>query len=288
MARNVAAPLLVVGILGMLLWVERRRPLRPYRDPSASRVVRNLAVGVLAATTVNLLERPVTEALAAQTERRRWGLMPRLPLPAALKTAFELALMDYTLYVWHVLLHRVPLLWRCHRAHHADLDLDASTAARFHFAEFALSVPWRAAQVVAIGVSSSTLALWRTLTMVEVVFHHSNVRLPAGVERALGRAIVTPRLHGIHHSKLGDQRESNFSSGLSCWDLLHGTARRDVPQGSIIIGLPEYRRPEQVTLARTLALPFASTPADMLHQAASTGPARAPGRSPRAGPRPRA
>src|SRR3546814_2584537 len=107
--------------------------------------------------------------------------------------------MYYTLYVWHLLLHRVPLLWRCHVAHHVDLDLDASTALRFHFAELALSVPWRAAQIVLIGVSPRALSVWQTALLLSVLFHHSNARLPPAMERRLNRLIVTPRMHGIHH-----------------------------------------------------------------------------------------
>jgi sterol desaturase/sphingolipid hydroxylase (fatty acid hydroxylase superfamily) len=164
--------------------------------------------------------------------------------------------MDYTLYAWHILLHRVPLLWRCHAAHHADLDLDASTALRFHFAEFVLSVPWRAAQIALLGVARKPLALWRSLTLVEVMFHHANLRLPVRFEDMLSRLIVTPRLHGIHHSVVGEQRNSNFSSGLTAWDFLHRTIRRDVPQQAITIGLPEYRGVAEVTLGRTLAIPF--------------------------------
>ena len=165
-------------------------------------------------------------------------------------------LLDYTLYVWHVLLHRVPLLWRLHLAHHVDLDLDVSTALRFHFGEFIASIPWRLAQVAIIGVPPRTLALWRALTLAEVAFHHANLRLPLPSERLLALLIVTPRLHGIHHSVVRAERDSNFSSGLTLWDRLHGTLRTDVPQEKITIGVPPYAEPGDVTLGKTLALPF--------------------------------
>ena len=177
-------------------------------------------------------------------------------LPAWVEVAAAVVLLDYTLYLWHVLTHRVPLLWRFHVVHHIDLDLDATTALRFHFAELVVSVPWRAAQIVALGVSREAMSLWRMLTLLEVMFHHSNLRLPARLENVLCRLIVSPRLHGIHHSVVAGQRNSNFSSGLTLWDFLHGTARLDVPQQSIAIGLPEYRSVDQVTLGRTLAIPF--------------------------------
>ena len=161
--------------------------------------------------------------------------------------------MDYTLYWWHVLLHRVPALWRLHEPHHADRDLDASTALRFHVAEFLASVPWRCAQVVLIGVDARTLALWQRLTLLEVLFHHSNVRLPRDIERRLSTLVVTPRLHGLHHSIVRDERDSNYSSGLAVWDRLHGTADLNF-QRSVIIGLPDHGGTE--SLPETLALPF--------------------------------
>jgi len=130
-----------------------------------------------------------------------------------------------------------------------------TTALRFHVSELALSVPWRALQVVVIGVPPRTLSLWQALTLAEVMFHHSNVRLPVRVESVLCRLIATPRLHGIHHSVIDAERSSNYSSGFTVWDLLHGTARLDVHQQAIVVGLPDLRDRSQVTLARTLVMP---------------------------------
>lgn len=248
---------LAVAFVGLAL-VERRRPLRRWRDPSAARVGRNIVIGAITAGTMRALEAPITSRVARSVERKRWGLVPRLPIPAGWKTALMVFLMDYTLYLWHVLLHRVPLLWRFHRVHHADVDLDTSTALRFHVGEFVLSVPWRAGQVALLGVSERALSLWGALTLAEVLFHHSNVRLPMGVESVLSRLFVTPRLHGIHHSSRLDERSSNFSSGLTLWDTLHQTARLDVAQDSIVIGLDRPIRPER--LLPLLAMPLAGEP----------------------------
>ena len=145
---------------------------------------------------------------------------------------------------------------RFHQPHHVDLDLDASTALRFDFAEMVVSVPWRAAQVVVIGVSPLALSVWQTATLVEILFHHSNVELPIGVERWLCRLIVTPRLHGIHHSTVPEETGSNWSSGLTVWDWLHGTLRLNVSQDAIAIGVPAYREAEEVTLPNVLSMPF--------------------------------
>jgi sterol desaturase/sphingolipid hydroxylase (fatty acid hydroxylase superfamily) len=164
--------------------------------------------------------------------------------------------MDYTLYIWHRLMHRSELIWRLHLPHHVDLDLDASTALRFHFSELVLSVPWRAAQIAIIGVSPMAFSIWQTALMLSILFHHSNVRLPVEFEKRLCRLIVTPRMHGVHHSVIRSEEESNFSSGLTLWDTLHGTLKLNVPQEEITIGVPAYREGRDVGLPRVLIMPF--------------------------------
>jgi sterol desaturase/sphingolipid hydroxylase (fatty acid hydroxylase superfamily) len=118
------------------------------------------------------------------------------------------------------------------------------------------SVPWRAAQAIVIGVSPLALSVWQTATLVEILFHHSNIELPIQVERWLCRLIVTPRMHGIHHSIIPEETGSSWSSGLTLWDWLHGTLRLNVPQDAITIGVPAYRDAEEVTLPRVLVMPF--------------------------------
>jgi sterol desaturase/sphingolipid hydroxylase (fatty acid hydroxylase superfamily) len=174
-----------------------------------------------------------------------------------MEVTLAVVLLDYTLYLWHVLTHRVPFLWRFHVAHHVDLDLDASTALRFHFGELAISTVWRAAQVALIGVSPLSFSVWQTFLLLSVLFHHSNVRLPIEVERKLNLLFVTPRMHGIHHSIVREETDSNWSSGLTVWDWLHGTLRLNVPQYEITIGVPAYREAEEVGLAQVLKMPFA-------------------------------
>jgi sterol desaturase/sphingolipid hydroxylase (fatty acid hydroxylase superfamily) len=246
------------GAFGALVWLERRRPLRRRVESKLERNARNLAVAGVAAVALQLAERPVVERLTALVERRRVGLLKLAALPRPLEIALAVVLLDYTLYVWHVLTHRVPVLWRFHLVHHADLDLDASTALRFHFGELVISVAWRAAQVLVIGVSPQSVSVWQKLLFVSILFHHSNVRLPVEAERRLNRFIVTPRMHGIHHSTVRRERDANWSSGLTLWDKLHGTLRLDVPQDEIEIGLPFYRAPAELGLIEIFKLPFDS------------------------------
>ena len=250
------APTVLISGVAALMWLERKHPLRRAVEPGVRRIARNLTVGALTAATVSAIERPIVKRLAHTAGSRGWGLVPRLPLSSALRTALAVVLMDYTLYWWHVWLHRVPVLWRLHAPHHIDRDLDLTTGVRFHALEFLASIPWRCAQIVLIGVGPRTLALWQRLTFMEVLFHHSNVRLPRTLENSLSRFIVTPRMHGIHHSVVRSELDSNFSSGLAIWDTLHGTAHAGVGRDAVTIGLSDHRHAQDVTLGQTLGLPF--------------------------------
>ena len=196
---------------------------------------------------MNLVETP----LAMRVARRE--------TPGVVRVALEVTLLDYGLYLWHVLTHRVPLLWRFHMVHHVDLDLDASTALRFHFGEMLLSVPWRVGQVAVVGASQRAVTTWQTLLFLSILFHHSNLALPIAFERVLRLLIVTPRLHGIHHRPELTCTDSNWSSGLAIWDMLHGTYcwREDHDTS---IGVPGYDDPGQVALDKALTMPFRNVP----------------------------
>jgi sterol desaturase/sphingolipid hydroxylase (fatty acid hydroxylase superfamily) len=246
-----------LGTFGVLVWLENRRPLRLRRvESKMTRNGRNLAVAVAGAVTLRLAETPVVNRLTKFVERKSLGLLKIIRLPRWLETILAVVLLDYTLYVWHVLTHKTPFLWRFHVVHHADLDLDASTALRFHFGELGISVAWRAAQILVIGISPLSFAAWQLFLFPSVLFHHSNVRLPVELEGKLRKFIVTPRMHGIHHSIVHSETDSNWSSGLTVWDWMHGTLKTDVPQNEIVIGVPAYREPDEVVLTKILPMPF--------------------------------
>lgn len=247
---------LIFGAFCVLVWLERRRPLRRQVEAKVTHAARNLAVAGIGAVALQLMENPVALSLAALVERHNVGLLKLLRLPVWLETVLAIVLLDYTLYVWHVLTHKVSFLWRFHLVHHVDLDLDTSTALRFHFGELAISVPWRAAQIIIIGVSPIAYLTWQAFVFLSIMFHHSNVKLPISFERWLNRLIVTPRMHGIHHSIVEQETNSNWSSGLTVWDWLHGTLRLNVPQDQVTIGVPAYREPAEVSLLQILELPF--------------------------------
>jgi sterol desaturase/sphingolipid hydroxylase (fatty acid hydroxylase superfamily) len=191
------AGVLVAG-LALGLWVgERRRPLRaPPLEPNRHDL-RNAVIAALSAATVTLVQAPLVGPLSQAVERRRLGLLQKLPGPEWVRTTAAVLLMDYSLYGWHVLTHRTPWLWRLHATHHSDRHLTASTALRFHFLEMAASVPYRALQVRLLGVGPGALGLWQNLTLGAILFHHSNLRLPNELERVIGWVLATPRMHGI-------------------------------------------------------------------------------------------
>lgn len=248
------------GTLLLLRWIESRKPLRRSVEPKLRREARNLSVAGVSAIALMLAERPVVMPLAALVERQNWGLLRQFGLPLWIEIVAALVLMDYTVYLWHVLMHRVPLLWRLHLVHHVDLDLDASTALRFHFTEMLASIPSRAGQVLLIGLTPFTFSVWQCAFLIAILFHHSNVELPIRWERWVNKLVVTPRMHGIHHSIVERETNSNWSSGLTVWDWLHGTLRLNVPQAEVTIGVPAFQEPKTITLPRILVLPFEQLP----------------------------
>jgi sterol desaturase/sphingolipid hydroxylase (fatty acid hydroxylase superfamily) len=248
--------LVTIGTFAALFVLEKKRPLRKSIESPQTNAWRNLAIASTAGFAINSLEKPVTNKLTKFVQSKNVGILKIFGLPKFIETALALILLDYSLYVWHVMTHKIPFLWRFHKVHHADLDLTASTAFRFHFGEMTISVAFRALQILLIGVSPQALQIWQTSLLLSVLFHHSNVRLPKEFEEKIEKLIVTPRLHGIHHSRKLEEMDSNWSSGLSIWDVLHGTFRNDIPQSEITIGVAEFGEIDRVSLAKMLIAPF--------------------------------
>ncbi len=255
-------------VFGVMLVLEHRRPLRRSVEPKPRRIVRNLAMGALAVATATLLQLPVLIPLSRWVLEKRIGLLHMVELPTAIHVTAAVVLLDYTLWVWHWANHRVPFLWRFHLVHHVDRDLDSSTALRFHFGEHALSLFYRSAQIVIIGASPLAVWTWQLVLFASILFHHANVELSPALERRLVRFIVTPRMHGIHHSDYLNETNSNWASLLSCWDFLHRTILLSVPQRDVVIGVPAFQDPREVTIGKILLLPFRRQRADWIRDGA--------------------
>lgn len=235
--------------------LEEARPLRRRVEKKARHVLRNVAMAAMSGVVTALVEKRVHPS-------PRQGLLRAIRLPRALRIVAGVLLLDYSLWIWHWLNHRWMPLWRFHRVHHVDLDLDSWTGLRFHFGEMGLAGIVRFLQVRLIGPDPLALTIWQTLLLPSIFFHHSKLELPWNVERALAWIIVTPRMHAIHHSMVRDETDSNWSSLLSVWDRLHSTFRLDVPQESITIGVPAYHRSEDVTLPQIVVMPMRPTRQD--------------------------
>ncbi len=263
-AQRIISIAVVAGCFGLMVMAETLAPLRRAVESKLRRVIRNLTTGGVSLAILTLLQTPILIPASRWAEANHVGLLNWVQWPAAVEIFLAVVLLDYTLWFWHRANHTVPLLWRFHLVHHIDLDLDASTALRFHFGELTLSIAYRVVQIVVIGASSFSVWVWQTILFASILFHHSNLRLPIAVERRLTRLVVTPRMHGIHHSTCLNETNSNWASFLSCWDYLHRTILLDVPQQDVTIGVPAYRDPRDVTIGRILLLPFMPQRADWL------------------------
>ena len=245
--------------LGGLLYAERAAPLRKRTREQLPRLARNAAMGAACQAVIMLSEAPLTRGIAARNARESRGLQGVLGGGFTGKALAFLA-MDYTYYLWHVATHKVPFLWRFHRVHHNDPDLDASTAVRFHFIDMLVSLPWRLVQVRVSGTGPRMLGAWQAFFISSILFHHSNWKLPRGLDRKLSRLITTPAMHGVHHSNDRAEMDSNWTSGISIWDRLHGTFRGDIEQADIVIGVDDPKAERDIELLAALRAPFRKQP----------------------------
>jgi len=248
---------ITLGAVGAIALAERKRPLRTQRRNAVPRTVRNLVMGASCQAMIIASEAPATQAIARRNESGKRGIQHWLGGGLIGKAAAFLA-MDYGFYLWHIATHKVPFLWRFHRVHHVDPDMDMSTAVRFHFVDMLVSLPWRLVQVRVSGVTPRMLAGWQLFFLMSVLFHHSNTRLPKGWDKALSSILTTPRMHGIHHSQNLAEMDSNWSSGIAIWDHLHGTYRADVKQSEIVIGVDDPLAERDIELVPALLAPARS------------------------------
>ncbi len=245
----------LTAIFVILFIAEGRRPLRIRKKSRTRRIVTNTVVSIPAFTLLRLVLLPVMVQLAIKNKYLEFGLNYVYNAHPLLKSAVAFLLLDYSNYAWHIMNHRIPQLWKFHLVHHSDEDMDVSTAFRFHFGEMIGSVFYRGACVFLSGASPLTVLLYETTFEAATQFHHSNWKLPLSIERGLNKVIVTPRMHGIHHSDIQEETDSNYAVILSWWDRLHNTVRLNVSQQILNIGTPTHGNHE-LTIGKLLRLPF--------------------------------
>ncbi len=237
--------------------------LSPRRLLALSKTVRwanNLGLVFVNSLVLRLLFPAAAVGMAGFAELKGWGLLNHYQvLPYALAVIVSTLVMDFVLYLQHRMFHAVPVLWRLHRVHHADLDFDVTTGARFHTIEIILSMLIKFATITALGPPVVAVLMFEVLLNATAMFNHGNVRIHQGLDRVLRCFLVTPDMHRVHHSVDDDEANCNFGFNLPWWDRLFGTYR-DQPRGGHVgmtIGIHQYRDPKQVDrLPGMLMLPF--------------------------------
>jgi sterol desaturase/sphingolipid hydroxylase (fatty acid hydroxylase superfamily) len=242
----------------MALW----EVLAPRRALSASKPWRwanNLGLVVLNTVLLRVIFPTTAVALALTAETQGWGVLHHLALPEWLTVVVAVVALDFAIYLQHVMFHAVPALWRLHRLHHADLDYDVTTGARFHPIEILLSMLIKFAAILVLGPPAVAVLIFEVVLNAMAMFNHGNVRLPLPLDGLLRLAVVTPDMHRVHHSVEDHEANSNFGFNLSLWDRLFGTYKDQPDAGHerMTLGIRDYRAEKQVDrLPGMLALPF--------------------------------
>ncbi|MCW3476385.1 sterol desaturase family protein [Limobrevibacterium gyesilva] len=247
-----------VGILAaMALW-EVLAPRRPQAIGRRARWPGNLGVVVVDTLVVRVLFPAGAVGVAMLAQARGWGLFNLVQAPGWAAVPLSVLLLDLAIYTQHVAFHVVPVLWRLHRMHHADLEFDVTTGVRFHPVEIVLSMAIKSAVVLALGAPPLAVLAFEVLLNATSMFNHGNVRLPEWVDRILRLIVVTPEMHRVHHSILRRETDSNFGFNLPCWDRLFGTYRAQPEAGHerMTLGIDRFRDPGELRLDRMLLQPF--------------------------------
>ena len=247
---------MLAALVAVFFVLERIFPLRKETHALMGRIVANVIISALTFCTSAALVRPAAHWALHWSAEKPFGLVHLFTLPTWLEFVLSFLLMDLAWYYWHLVNHRVPFFWRFHNVHHIDPDLDVSTAFRFHFGEIAFSSGFNLLQISLIGISAWAFTAYQVVFLAEVIFHHSNVRLPIQLERLLSKVFVTPRMHGIHHSQVQRENNSNFGTVFTWWDRLHRTLGLNIPQSKIVIGIPAYSAEQDNSIPNALLLPF--------------------------------
>ena len=230
-----------------------RSVVRPWRWPT------NLILVALNTLIIRALLPLTAVGMAAIAEQRGWGLLHAVgPIPSVLAVPVAIVLLDLAIYLQHVLFHAVPILWRVHRVHHADIDVDVTTGSRFHPIEIFLSLLIKFVTIGALGASPLAVLLFEALLNVGSLFSHANLRLLSWLDRALRLVVVTPDMHRVHHSASGVETNTNFGFTFPWWDHLCGTYRAQPAAGheAMTVGLTCFRDPKYLRLDRTLLQPL--------------------------------
>ena len=248
-----------LAVFAALAAWEIAAPRRVLLMPKARRWFANLGILLINGVLVRAVAPAAAVGVAMLAEQRGTGLLHAVEMPQPLEILLAVLALDLAIYLQHVMFHAVPLLWRLHRVHHADLDFDVTTGTRFHPIEILLSMAIKAAAIFLIGASVFAVLIFEIVLNLTSMFNHSNIRISKAVDAALRLFIVTPDMHRVHHSIHGDETNLNFGFNLPWWDRIFGTYRSQPRSGheQMVIGIPSFRDPRHcITLPGMLSLPF--------------------------------
>jgi sterol desaturase/sphingolipid hydroxylase (fatty acid hydroxylase superfamily) len=255
------------GLFALLALWELRAPRRAQEIGRTSRWPGNLGVVIVDTIVLRLLFPTAAVGVALLGEERGWGLLNNVAGPGWLEVVVAVVVLDLAIYLQHVLFHAVPLLWRLHRMHHADLEFDVTTGVRFHPVEIVLSMVIKLAVVAALGAPALAVLIFEVLLNATSMFSHSNIELPRRLDRVLRLFVVTPDMHRVHHSIERHETDSNFGFNLPWWDRLFGTYRSAPAAGheGMTIGIPQFRDAKELRLDRMLLQPLRHDGAPSTH-----------------------
>lgn len=235
--------------------------LAPRRDQVNGRRMRwpsNLGIAFINTLLLRVALPMTAIGLASALQVTGWGLFNLINPPALFSIIASVVALDLTIYLQHVAFHFVPVLWRLHRMHHADLEFDVTTGVRFHPFEIFLSMLIKLIVIAALGASPVAVLIFEVLLNVTSMFNHGNVQIPVPLDRILRWIIVTPDMHRVHHSIRRHETDSNYGFNLPWWDRLFGTYRPQPEAGhtGMTIGIGQFRNPRELRLDRMLIQPF--------------------------------
>ena len=248
-----------LGVFAIVALWELAAPRRVLTVSKTLRWSSNLGLVVLNTVVLRLLFPLAAVGVAAFASENGWGLLNHFQVPWVIAVPLAVIVMDFVIWLQHVMVHAVPQLWRLHRVHHADLDYDLTTGARFHPLEIILSMLIKFATISVLGPPVVAVVIFEVMLNATAMFNHGNIRLPGAVDRALRWVLVTPDMHRVHHSIEDDETNSNFGFSLTWWDRLFGTYREQARAGQIgmTIGIRDFTNPQEVDrLDGMLLLPF--------------------------------
>ncbi len=249
--------LLLAGAgLGFFGLMELMMAYRPATVSKAGRWGTNIMLAAANNVLLAIIFGALIASALAYTQSSGSGLFHRLGLAPWQHFAFTLLIYDLVLYGWHRLNHTLPFLQRFHQVHHSDLNMDVTTAMRYHAGELAISMVIKLIFIIITGVDADTLFAFEAVLLACVQLHHSSIRVPAWFDNLWQILLVPPAMHRIHHSTIAAERNSNYGAIFSFWDRIFGSFRRDVDQVAIRIGLPAYPQEGMVTFGRLWAMPL--------------------------------